>query len=127
MTKIINQPNCGNAPKQQFIRDFYVAIAENELDKAFGMMTDNIIAKIPGYTTASGINAVKNLISKDAGRTKIGELTIENTITHGKYGAINGKMFFEDGEEMEFCSVCAFSSHAKNAKLNSIKVYSIQI
>jgi limonene-1,2-epoxide hydrolase len=125
MAKITCKEGCGNAPKQQFIKDFCVALANGELEAAINMVTDDVNVEIPGNASAKGKRETEELIRKDMERASVSELILENILSHGKYCATNGVLKFSDGGEVAFCNIYTFGSHSKNAKLKEIKTYSI--
>lgn len=127
MVKITVTEDCGNAPKKEFIKDFCIALAHANIEAAMDMLAENVHLEIPGYTSASGKQAVENLIGEDSKRSKVSELIIENILSHGDRCAANGMLKFEDGGSVAFCNMYVFNSHGKNAKLKEIITYSIEL
>lgn len=125
MANITCGVDCGNAPKMQFIKDFLIANADGDIEKAMEMLTEDVVLEIPGYETAEGKDEVRQLLQKDASRSKVTELVLENILSHGDRGSANGTLFFADGGVVTFCHMVTFSSHATDAKLKKIQTYSI--
>lgn len=125
MVKVVMQEDCGNAPKQKFIRDFCVANANADITTVMNMVTEDIRLEIPGYATVSGKEEIQKLLQEDANRSKVTELLIANILTHGKRGVANGTLVFADGGVVAFCNMYTFNNHSKNAKLQLIQTYSI--
>ena len=48
MTQIIIPSDCGNAPKKNFLKDFYTAWAKDDLDFCKKHLDDHIIWEIVG-------------------------------------------------------------------------------
>ena len=127
MVKITVTEDCGNAPKKQFVKDFCIALAHANIAVAMDMLADDVHVEIPGYESASGKQAVENLIVADSKRSKVSELVIDNILSHGDRCAANGLLKFEDGGLVAFCNIYVFNGHGKNAKLKEIIAYSIEL
>jgi limonene-1,2-epoxide hydrolase len=126
MVKIHVQPDCGNAPKMGFIRDFEVAFAEQKLQVILDSIADDIYWEMVGNSVVQGKAEAKKMVETMLDGS-IAELTIENIITHGDSGAVNGVMKFVDGTTFAFCDVFTFTSHAKDAKIKKLSAYLIEI
>jgi hypothetical protein len=57
---------------------------------------------------------------------KVTELTIHHIATHGKAGAVDGRMKFEKGKTIAYCNVYEFSS-AKGTIVREISSYEIEL
>lgn len=123
MANIQIPSNCGNAPKQQVIVDFIVALAKEKWNEAYVMLADDVSLEIVGKQSAKGLAAVKEVIATDAERSQLTALQIEQVISHGKICTARGRQSFGDGGEVAFSSWYMFSSHGKNAKIQSIQMY----
>ena len=126
MIKISVSEDCGNAPKKQFIKDFCIASANGQIAAVIEMVTDDIALIIPGYKNAHGRAEVEELLTRDAARSKVSELIIDNILSHGDRCAANGTLRFEDGGVVAFCNVYRFNGHGKTAKIKEITTYSIE-
>ena len=104
----------------------WVALAHANIAAAMDMLADNVHVEIPGYESASGKQAVENLIVADSKRSKVSELVIDNILSHGDRCAANGLLKFEDGT-VAFCNMYVFNGHGKNAKLKEIITYPIEL
>lgn len=125
MAKVIAGSDCGNAPKSKFIYDFLVALANDDLETALGMLEYDARLEIIGRDSFGGNEEIQDIITKEGGRSKVIKLEISKIISHGKHCAANGTMHFEDGGKVAFNNMYTFSSHSKNAKLKLIETYSI--
>ena len=123
--KITIKEDCGNAPKKQFIKDFFVAIAQENIKTVMNMVSDDICLEIIGYQTAQGKQAVQLLFEKNAQPLNGRELVIDTILSHGNRGAANGILKYKDGRTVDFCTLYTFDSYSKNAKLQVIQTYSI--
>jgi hypothetical protein len=119
--------DCGNAPKKLFIKDFLVACANADIATAMEMLTEQVHVDILGYKSSLGAIAVKSLLMGDAHQSKVSHLVIHHILSHGDRCASNGLLDFEDGGHVAFCSMFAFDSHSKHAKIASITTYLIRL
>lgn len=77
---------------------------------------------IPSFVVVEGRDAAKKLLKgMDGGDMK--EVIIENIITHGRAGTVNGTMTFTNDTKFGFCDVFEFTTHAKDAKIKSLTSY----
>lgn len=125
MTKIISSPNCGNSPKMEFLRQFNIAFAEGNV----GFLTDNvaqdIVLDIIGDKKIEGNEAFKEELEKMQS-TKVTELILNQILSHGKEGAVNGLMTMENGNQYAFSDFYVFQS-TKGEKVKAITSYCIEV
>ncbi|AGA80471.1 hypothetical protein [Echinicola vietnamensis] len=125
MTKIISSPNCGNSPKMEFLRQFNIAFAEGNV----GFLTDNvaqdIVWDIIGDKKIEGNEAFKEELEKMQS-TKVTELILNQILSHGKEGAVNGLMTMENGNQYAFSDFYVFQS-TKGEKVKAITSYCIEV
>ncbi|XCF06179.1 hypothetical protein ABI125_15850 [Tamlana crocina] len=55
MTKITTKPNCGNSPKQEFLKDINIAFAQGHSNLLIESAADDIVWEIVGDKTIKGI------------------------------------------------------------------------
>lgn len=126
MTTITVNQDCGNSPKNAFVRDFNIAFAENEVEFILDNVSDDITWTMSGDQEIQGksdfTEAVRNM--KDEKTT---ELIIDHAITHGAIGAVDGTLKLDNGTVYAFCDMYEFSSHGKNAKIQTITSYVVEI
>lgn len=108
MTKITVIPDCGNAPKKEFLKDFNIAFATGEADFIIQHVSDNIVWSIYGDKDIIGkepfikeINIMKDYTAD--------EVVIHSIITHGQEAALNGEMKMND-KTYAFCDVYQFTN-----------------
>jgi len=54
-------------------------------------------------------------------------LTIDNVITYGDTGCVNGIIEFGRGKQLRFCDVHEFTGHGKTAKIRRVTSYWIEV
>src|SRR4051812_3535537 len=54
MVKVNVQPDCGNAPKKIFLRDFMIAFANNDVSFILDSLADDAVWDVVGETTVNG-------------------------------------------------------------------------
>jgi hypothetical protein len=86
-------------------------------------LSEDVKLEVPGHTSITGQQAVATQLKQD--NASIKKLTLETILSHSQLGAVNGVFEFSDGGTVEFGTFIAFSSHAKDAKIQSLKTYSI--
>ncbi|MBL6447943.1 nuclear transport factor 2 family protein [Fulvivirga sp. 29W222] len=117
MTKITIKPDCGNAPKKTFIRDFNVAFAEGNAAFILDHVDENIRWCIYGDFDVSGKQSFKKGIDKMLAYPSPKELIIDSIVTHGSEAAANGLMVMED-TTFAFCDIYKFRSAGSRVLLD---------
>jgi limonene-1,2-epoxide hydrolase len=126
MVKINVQEDCGNAPKKLFVKDFIVAIVNN--DKAFihSNTTADIQWNMVGGAHIEGKEAVLTELQRLRSDAVV-ELTIHTIVTHGYNGVAEGSLKFKDGREVAFCDVYRFKASTNNAPVKAITTYAVAL
>ncbi|TRX59209.1 nuclear transport factor 2 family protein [Fulvivirga sp. M361] len=108
MTKITVTPDCKNAPRKQFLKDFNIAFATGDADFIIRHVNDDIRWNIYGDKHIEGKDHfVKEMnIMKDY---TADEVVIHSIITHGREAAVNGEMKMA-GKTYAFCDVYRFTN-----------------
>lgn len=119
MTKITVLPDCGNAPRKEFLKNFNIAFATGDANFITDYVSDDILWQIFGDKSIQGkedfikeINIMKEYTAD--------ELVIHSIITHGREAALNGEMKMGD-KTYAFCDVYRFTNTTSNIvkKMNS--------
>ena len=125
MTKVILSEDCGNSPKNIFVKDLTVAFAKGDMRFILANVTDDIRWNIVGEKLIQGkenfVKAVEQMKIN-----KVTELIIQHIATHGKAGAVNGSTKLKDGTLQAFCDVYEFKD-AKGTRVKEITSYVIEI
>ena len=120
MTEINRSGDCGNSPKNQLVENVSVALATANADALSTWVTHEVRWEVVGGPTAGGLSELEDAV-KRPGRGEPTAVTIAHVMTHGKSGAVSGRVEFEQGAR-EFCDVYEFSS-ARGTHVESIKSY----
>lgn len=122
----IDSPNdCGNAPKKVLLRELTVALLTKDYAGMSESMTHDIRWQIAGYKCFFGKDALRDALNEDMSKAVI-QLQIQNIITHGPTGAVNGFFVFDDNSTLSFCDVYTFTSAGKSAKVKEIVSYRVE-
>lgn len=124
MTRIIIGEDCGNSPKNIFVQDLTIAFAKGDSKFLLDNVTDDIRWNKVGDELVEGkykfAEALKNLKEN-----KAVQLTVQHVATHGKAGAVNGRIILRNGRTRAFCDVYEFSN-AKGTAIKEITSYIIE-
>lgn len=124
MTIIERSKDCGNSPKNQLVEDITVAILTGDGRTVSRLVTDDIQWKIVGGDTFYAREAILQAIER-TDSDSILKLTIWHVMSHGKSGAANGTIQYQDSER-GFCHVFEFGN-AKGLSIRAITSYQIEI
>lgn len=125
MVSINVEADCGNSPKNLFLRDFHVALAKQDADMVLANVADDVTWEVVGQRTVQGKADFTEALEK-GWATALDSVTLEHVITHGKVGSANGTLTTAEGATYGFCNICTFASHAKNASIRTITSYLIR-
>jgi hypothetical protein len=123
--KIDCPKDCGNAPKKVILKEITVALATRDYIGLCENMADDIRWKIAGHKSFFGKEALKDALNQNISKVLI-QLQIQNIITHGSTGAVNGIFEFDDHSTLSYCDVYTFSSAGKSAKVKEIVSYRVE-
>ena len=123
--KIVCPKDCGNAPKKVLLKELTVALATRNYIGMSEYIADDIRYQIAGYKRFIGKGDLRDALTKNISKAVV-QLQIENIITHGSSGAVNGFFVFDDHSTLSFCDVYTFSSAGKSAKVKEIVSYRVE-
>lgn len=124
MTRVIIGEDCGNSPKNIFVQEITIALAKGDVKSVLNSLTEDIRWNIVGDRVLQGTEQfVEALQAKK--NEKVVELNIHHIATHGKAGAVDGTLKFEN-RSLAFCYVYEFSN-AKGIAIKEITSYIIEI
>jgi hypothetical protein len=122
VTEINRSGECGNSPKNQLVENVSVALATADVDALSEWVTDEARWEVVGGPTARGRSDLAAAVER-AGREEPTAVIIEHVVTHGKAGAVSGRVAFGQ-RTREFCDVYEFST-ARGTHVQSVKSYRI--
>lgn len=109
MTETTIVPNCGNAPRKCFLRDYNIAFATGNAEYVIAHASDDITWKIHGDRQIVG----KEAFAKEVNMMKTytaDELVIQSIITHGREAAVSGEIKMGE-KSYSFCDVYRFTGN----------------
>lgn len=124
--KIHVQADCGNSPRKAQIRDVTIAYAQGDSDQVIAQVADTIRWHLVGDKLSEGKPAFTETLKTMQG-VQATELWIDHIITHGKSGAVNGRVHLADQRTFAFCDIVTFTSHGKNALIKTMTSYVIEV
>lgn len=106
----LNVPtDCDNAPKRRLIKDFIIALYKNEFETIANGIEDEFEFRIIGHKTISNKEELRKYLVKNVEAL---ELTLDEVLSHGKFGACNGT-YKTKKEEIFFAYFFEFKSAGK--------------
>ena len=125
MTKVIISEDCGNSPKNIFLKDLTASFAKRDSKYLLAHVTDDIRWTIVGSGSIHGKDGFADAL-KQLKSTKVKTVSIHHIATHGKSGFVNGTTQWENGRTSTFCDVYEFSN-AKGVAVKEITSYVIEV
>ncbi len=125
MTKIVSSPNCGNSPKMAFLKEFNIAFAKGNVDFLIESVTDEIVWNIVGDKIITGKENFADEL-ETMKTEKATELILDQILSHGKEGAVNGTIKMGNGKKYAFSDFYQFNG-ARGSKIKSMTSYVIEI
>lgn len=129
MIKIIGKEDCGNAPKKLLLRELTSAFAKGTARRVLlPRLADDVVWEMVGTERIEGKDPVAKMLEKTAQfRIKASRLEIDNIITHGNAGSVNGHIAMIDGNQYACCDVYTWSGTSAKSAIKKITSYSIQV
>jgi hypothetical protein len=124
MTKVIIGEDCGNSPKNIFVQELTIAFAKGDSKSILSNVTDDMRWNIVGDKVIEGKSDFAQALEQMK-KDKVDELSIHHIATHGKAGAVDGRMKFKR-KTHAFCHVYEFSN-SKGTSVKEITSYVIEI
>jgi SnoaL-like domain len=124
-TRVVRSADCGNSPKNQFLETLAIALAKRDAKAVLGSVTDEVEWNIVGSEHIQGKESLAEALSGMAAE-RPAKLTILHVVSHGKAGAVNGRMEYRSARPREFCDVYEFSS-AKGTRVSRITSYGVEV
>lgn len=123
--KVIRSEDCGNSPKNIFLEKLTIAIAKGDAKFILRSITEDIRWHMVGERVIEGKEDLKKVL-QETKENAVAELTMYHITSHGKAGAVNGRLKVRGGRTQDFCSVYEFGN-AKGVNVKEITLYVIEI
>jgi limonene-1,2-epoxide hydrolase len=117
--------DCGNSPKNIFVQEVTIALSKGDLKSVLDRVTDDIRWNVVGDGVIQGKERFVEALQEEK-NDKVVELSIHHIATHGKAGAVDGRMRFKSGKTNAFCNIYEFSN-AKGTAVKEIISYRIEV
>ena len=124
MTRITVSKDCGNSPKNIFLQKMTIASAGGDVDFLFAFVTEAIRWNQLGGRLVQGKEAFVQAFSSRYEDSQ--ELIILHVMTHGKAGAVDGRVRLNNGKVNAFCDVYEFNN-ARGESVKEITSYEIEV
>lgn len=128
MTKIICTENCGNSPKNLFLRDFNIAVAKRNFSVVHKSLAEDVSWELFEPSGQKKVTGRENVLReyKESLVLVPAEFFIDIVITHGYHGAVNGRIKASKGTKYVFSDFYEFSS-AKGTAIKRMISYIIKV
>ena len=123
--EVFAKADCGNSPKNLFLKDFTIALARGDVDYVLERVSNNLVWIDVGMPGNKGLDDIRQeLIKNQTGR--IVKIELSRALSHGKAGAVDGILQMADGRQLAFCIIFEFAS-AKADRISLIKSYVVSV
>ena len=129
MVKIICKEDCGNSPKKLLLKELTSAFAKGTAQRVLmPHLGDEVAWELVGAELIQGKDAVARMLGQAAESTnQASKLEIENIITHGNAGSVNGKITMTDGKQYAFCDIYLWTGASEKSAIRKITSFSIEV
>lgn len=124
--KIICPADCGNAPKRNYLKEFNITLAQNNIEYIDSHIVDDFHWNIIGKASIKGKGDFPELLKQIQNSPMI-ELRIHTIITHGYDGSINGTFQLANKKIYAFSNVFTFKSSRNNSPIKECISYIIEL
>lgn len=118
--------DCGNSPKKRLLLELSIAFAANDVGFCAAWMTDDVIWNMIGDKRICGKDEFEKAALNLLKSREVSEIHVQNIITHGNTGSINGTLRLKNKKTVAFCEVYNFRGFGPNSKIKEITSYFIQ-
>lgn len=106
--KLSLSKECGNSPKNKLVQDLAVALELGDADFLEASITNDAQWEIAGSEPLEGRGRILEAFSDS--KSEVESLEIDRVLSHGRSGAVNGKLVVTGGSRRAFCHVFEFSN-----------------
>jgi hypothetical protein len=114
MTKVMIGEDCGNSPKNLFVRDLTIALAKGDTKFILKNVTGDVRWNLVGDRLIEGKAKMAEILEQIK-NDKAAELTIHHIATHGKAGAAAGTMKFKNGKQLRIAMYMSLATRRARA------------
>ncbi|MDR3680645.1 MAG: hypothetical protein P4L41_11830 [Flavipsychrobacter sp.] len=122
--KINIEPDCGNSPRKQFLKELYTAFANADVEVINEIIPQDISWIIVGNKKVQGLAHYVTELKRQPS-WKVKELTIDTIITHGPEASASGQIITADDKKFSFCDVYKFK-RAGGTTISTITTFMIK-
>ncbi|GAA3733160.1 nuclear transport factor 2 family protein [Leifsonia bigeumensis] len=123
MVTIHEEPDCGNAPRKEILRDLVVAIAERDGESIAPLLADDVAWTFVGEQHLTGRDTVLKWVDD---LPPVEEVAFGTFLTHGRGAGVDGVLDLVDGARLAFCHGLRFAGAARTTKIVSVNSYLIR-
>lgn len=122
---VVSPDDCGNAPRRLLLVNMYNALANKDEEFLRHHVMTDVVWEVIGKQNISGLSELITFFHTFK-ENKLLRIEIDTVLTHGRYGAVNGIMTFQNHSIFGFCDVYTFSSASKSGKVKQVSSYVIK-
>lgn len=124
--KVFLDEDCGNSPRNLFLKNFTVAFTKGESKYVQQNITEDAKWDYIGNKVITGKDDfLKELLKSKFIKPK--KIKIDSVISHGNTGAVSGFMDLENGRNYAFCHVFRLSGFPRKAIVKKISSFVIKV
>jgi hypothetical protein len=109
--RIEKSADCGNSPKNKLLESVSIALMKADVPALSRTVLDDVVWHLGTEEVIAGKSAFLEAV-RGRKHNSNASLKIFHVVTHGKVGAVNGKLRLKSKIEINFCHVFEFSSAA---------------
>lgn len=119
---VVDEPDCGNAPRREILRDIVMALATRDADAVAKYLGPDAVWRLAGDRDMTSAHEIASWVASTPAPT---ELRFESLVTHGREASASGTLTLASGEVLHFSHVFQFAGATKTAKVKRITSYLI--
>lgn len=122
--KVLRSGGCGNSPKNKMCEDFVVAFMTSDLQTLEALAAEDLLWRRPG---TKEVGSRKDVLqpSRRWDFPASAVLEIERVVSHGRSGAVSGRILHRGRVVAEFCQLLDFTN-LKCERVQSITSYLVE-
>lgn len=125
MVKVHVASDCGNAPKKLVLRDYSIALVEQDKEALLAAVADGVEWDLVGRRVIQGKADFADAVDA-AFDERVAALHLDAILTHGHEGAVTSRIEFHGDRRMRCCDVYTFTGHSRTARIKRVVSYWIE-